>query len=181
MDNRDMTITGTTPDDELINKILALLGVAPADWSQSLSGIYAAIRSNMQIGEPHMTDIEDWTDAAEISQDTLTAVMFNLVKRAEKAERLLADSHERYTHEGGVPQVMTSDTLKRWIAAIDVPIMTDIYQTTAPNVFYASFSLRLESEHYAQLKALNIDVVDPHSALRNRYMLKWQTPTNDEM
>lgn len=76
--------TGSIPDDEMIEKILRLLGVDPADWSVSLSGIYAAIRSNMQIGEPHMTTIEDWTDADAIPEDTLTAVMFKLVERAGK-------------------------------------------------------------------------------------------------
>ena len=80
--NEANEVTGSTPDDELIRKILVLLGVDPADWSISLSGIYAAIRSNMQIGEPHMTRIEDWTDAAEIHPDTLTAVMFKLVDRS---------------------------------------------------------------------------------------------------
>lgn len=154
-------VTGSVSDDELIRKILVLLGVDPGDWAISLSGIYAAIRSNMQIGEPHMSRVGDWTDAAEISEDTLTAVMFKLVERARKAEQ---------------PQIMTADILKRWVAAIDVPIMTDIYQTTVPNVFYATFALRLEPEHYTQLKALNVEVIDTNGPLRNRYMLKWQTP-----
>lgn len=78
--------TGKTPNPELIDRILVLLGVDPADWSSSLSGIYAAIKSNMQIGEPHMSTIEDWTAADEITEDTLTAVMFKLVERARKAE-----------------------------------------------------------------------------------------------
>ncbi len=173
-------VTSTTPDDELIHKILITLGVDPGDWAISLSGIYAAIRSNMQIGEPHMSKVEDWTDATEISENTLTAVMFKLVERAEKAERLLAESHERYAHEGGKPQIMTVDILKRWVASIDVPIMTDIYQTNVPNVFYATFALRLWPEHFTQLKALNIEVIDPNIDLRNRYMLKWLTPKNDE-
>ena len=89
--------------------------------------------------------------------------------------------HNRYAHEGGIPQTMTTDILKRWIAAIDVPIVTDIYQTNAPNVFYATFALPLYAEHFAQLRALNIEAIDPNSSLRNRYMLKWRTPPNDEV
>jgi hypothetical protein len=166
-------VTGSTPDDELINKILVLLGVDPADWSSSLSGIYAAIRSNMQIGEPHMTKIEDWTDAAEITADTLTAVMFKLVERAEKAQ-------ERYAHEGGKPQVMTMDILKRWIAYLDVPTMTDIYQTNIPNIFYASFAAPLYAEHKNQLVAIDVTVTDTPNGPRNRYMLKWNAPADDE-
>lgn len=98
----------------------------------------------------------------------------------EQYQQLLTENHERYAHEGGKPQIMTTDILKRWVAAIDVPIMTDIYQTAVPNVFYATFALRLEPEHRTQLKALSIEVVDPNSPLRNRYMLKWQTSSNDE-
>lgn len=88
--------------------------------------------------------------------------------------------HNRYAHEGGKPQVMTADILKRWIAALDVPIMTDIYQTNAPNVFYATFALPLYPDDKAQIQALGIEVIYPNSPLRNRYMLKWQPPRNDE-
>ncbi len=80
------TVTGRISDDEMIVKILTILGVDSSDWGNSLSGIYAAIRSNMQIGEPHMSKVEDWTDADEITSDTLTAAMFKLVERAQKAE-----------------------------------------------------------------------------------------------
>lgn len=83
-------VSGATPDDELIDKILVTLGVDPADWSTNLSGIYAAIRSNMQIGEPQMSKIEDWTDAEQIPEDTLTATMFRLVEQAQEARRQLA-------------------------------------------------------------------------------------------
>lgn len=84
-------------------------------------------------------------------------------------------------HEGGKPQVMTADILKRWISSIDVPIMTDIYQTNAPNVFYATFALLLSPEHKAQMRALDLDVIYPDSPLRNRYMLKWNPPRDDEL
>lgn len=166
-------VTGSSSEDELIRKILVLLGVDPGDWGNSLSGIYAAIRSNMQIGEPHMTTIEDWTDAAEITEDTLTAVMFKLVERAQKAE-------QRYAHEPVNPQVMTADILKRWLAALEIPTMTDIYQTNAPNVFYATFARSLFPDDKAQIQALGVEVIFPDSPLRNRYMLKWQPPRNDE-
>lgn len=81
---------GGEEEDELINKILTLLGVDFADWSTSLSGIYAAIRSNMQIGEPQMSKIEDWTDAEQISEDTLTAVMFKLAQERDDLKAQVA-------------------------------------------------------------------------------------------
>lgn len=113
---------------------------------------------------------ESW----EIIKKYIAAIDEHYLQLLEKAE-------QRYAHEGGIPQVMTTDILKRWVAAIDVPIMTDIFQTAAPNVFYATFALRLEPGHYTQLKALNVEVVDTNGPLRNRYMLKWQTPPNDEV
>lgn len=88
--------------------------------------------------------------------------------------------HNQYAHEGGKPQIMTPDILKRWIAALDVPIITDIYQTNAPNVFYATFAMSLFPDDKAQIEALGIDVIYPNSPLRNRYMLKWQPPKDDE-
>ena len=78
-------VTGSTPDDELIDRILWLLGVDPVDWANSLSGIYAAIRSNQQIGEPNMSKIEDWTDG-NVNQDSLTESIFRLLERAQQAE-----------------------------------------------------------------------------------------------
>ncbi len=98
----------------------------------------------------------------------------------EQYQQELMERDQKYAHEGGKPQIMTTDILKRWIKAIDVPIMTDIYQTHAPNVFYGSFALPLYAEHRAQLRALNIEVIDTNGPLRNRYMLKWQPPRNDE-
>lgn len=89
--------------------------------------------------------------------------------------------HDNYAHEGGKPQLMTTDILKRWLAAIAIPICNDLYKTNVPNVFYATFALPLYSEHFAQLRALNIEAVDPHSQLRNQYMLTWQPPRNDEL
>lgn len=79
-------VTGKMPDDELIERILWLLGVDPADWSNSLSGIYAAIRSNQQIGEPNMSKIEDWTDG-KINDGSLTQTMFKLLERAQQTEK----------------------------------------------------------------------------------------------
>lgn len=89
--------------------------------------------------------------------------------------------HDKYAHEGGKPQIMTTDILKKWIASIDIPIMTDIFQTAVPNVFYATFALPLYPEHKQQMGALNLEVTEPIGSLRNRYMLKWLTPPNDEV
>lgn len=88
--------------------------------------------------------------------------------------------HNQYAHEGGKPQIMTTDIARKWFRAIDVPIMTDIFQTSVPNVFYATFALMLSPEHKMQIKALGFEVIYPDSPLRNRYMLKWLTPPNDE-
>lgn len=88
--------------------------------------------------------------------------------------------HNQYAHEGGKPQVMTIEIARQWIRAIDVPSMTDIYQTNVPNVFYATFGLPLRSEHIIQIEALGFVVVDPNSQLRNRWMLKWMPPRSDE-
>lgn len=88
--------------------------------------------------------------------------------------------HNQYAHEGGNPQVLTIEIARQWIAAIDVPPMTDIYQTSVPNVFYATFSLPLLPEHIVQIEALGFRVKNPNSVLGNRWMLKWIPPKNDE-
>src|SRR3990167_5858541 len=77
-------------------------------------------------------------------------------------------------------QVMTTDILKRWIASLDVPTMTDIYQTNAPNIFYASFALPLYAEHRNQFSAIDVSITDTTNGPRNRYMLKWNVPSDDE-
>lgn len=92
----------------------------------------------------------------------------------------IQELNDRYAHEGGRPQVLNVDILKTWLRSIDIPIVTDIYQTAVPNVFYASFGLRLEPEHEAQIQALGVKVEYPNSSLRNRYMLIWKPPQNDE-
>ena len=88
--------------------------------------------------------------------------------------------HDQYAHEGGRPQILTAEILQTWLRALDIPSVNELYQTSAPKVFYATFGLPLRSEHVAQMGGLNIEVIDPNSALRNRYMLKWQPPRNDE-
>lgn len=98
----------------------------------------------------------------------------------EQYQQKLLERDQQYAHEGGKPQVMTADILKRWLAALEIPSMTDIYQTNTPNVFYATFSKSLFPHDKAQIQALGIEVIFPDSPLRNRYMLKWQPPRNDE-
>lgn len=100
-----------------------------------------------------------------------------VLKEQSETEKSL---HSRYAHEGGTPQVMTIEIAREWIKAIDVPIMTDIYQTGVPNVFYATFSLPLMPEHKMQIEALGFAIIDPNSRLRNRWMMKWTPPRNDE-
>lgn len=99
----------------------------------------------------------------------------------EQYQQKLLERDQRYAHEGGKPQIMTADILKKWLAALEIPTMTDIYQTNAPNVFYATFSRSLFPDDKAQIQALGIEVIFPNSPLRNRYMLKWQPPRNDEL
>jgi len=115
------------------------------------------------------------------SVDILLFYIDSLEYKLLVAKRTIEELHGKYGHEGGIPQVMTKDILTKWIRAIDVPIMTDVYQISAPNVFYATFALPLSSEHKAQITALGFEVIYPDSPLRNRYMLKWQTPKNDEV
>jgi len=97
-----------------------------------------------------------------------------------QAQRKIEELHNQYAHEGGKPQIMTVDILKKWFDAIDVPRLIDVYQTNVPNVFYATFRDVVYPEHRAQINALAFDITEARGTLRNRYMLKWRTPPNDE-
>lgn len=124
-------------------------------------------------------------DAFERGEPTVpTPLALNLVGHIqavlEEDRREIQALHDQYAHEGGKPQVMTTEVLTRWLAAIEIPTCNDLFKTSAPNVFYATFALPLYGEHFAQLRALGIEAVDPRSQLRNRYMLTWQPPRNDE-
>lgn len=78
------------------------------------------------------------------------------------------------------PQVMSAEILSQWIAALDVPAVNDIYQTSAPNIFYATFALPLYAEEINQLSAIDVSVTETRNGPRNRYMLKWNSPLDDE-
>lgn len=93
---------------------------------------------------------------------------------------LLGESSASEDREGR-SRIMPVDILKRWIAALEVPTMTDIYQTNIQNVFYATFGAPLHAEHKHSMAAVGIEVTDPNSALRNRYMLKWTATPDDEI
>lgn len=99
------------------------------------------------------------------------------------AQRLLDEYktlQEKYSHEGGSPQVMTDPILKQWLASLSVPLVLDVYQTSTTNVFYVSFSRALHADDKAQIEALGFTVVYANSPLRNRYMMKWTVARNDE-
>lgn len=119
---------------------------------------------------------EHQPDSAKAHAEWLIILLVERDELKTQIQRL----HEQYAHEGGKPQIMTADILKRWLGALDIPMVTDIYQTNAPNVFYATFAKSLFPDDKAQIQALGIEVIFPNSTLRNRYMLKWQTPPNDE-
>jgi hypothetical protein len=121
---------------------------------------------------------------ADLSRDEISFLISHikvLEYQLSRANRTIKDQHEKYAHEGGKPQIMTIEILRRWLSALDIPIVTDVYQTNAPNVFYATFALPLYEEHYKQIRALDIEIIDPNSRLRNRYMLTWRPPRNDEL
>lgn len=96
------------------------------------------------------------------------------------AQRTVKKLHEQYAHEGGKPQIMTIDILKKWFASIDVPRITDVFQTATPNVFYVSFNDVIYPEHHTQIGFLGFDIIEARGSLHNRYMVKWRTPPNDE-
>jgi len=88
---------------------------------------------------------------------------------------------KKYTHEGGIPQIMTVDILKRWIAALNVAKLKDIYNPGIPNVFYATFWEAPRDGYMTQFRALNVEIT-PMTGLHehNSYMLKWSPPPDDE-
>ena len=81
--------------EELIHRTLYLLGVDPSDWAASEAGIESAVKSNLQIGEPQMSKIEDWTDQNAPNEGSVTEHMFKLLERAQKAEAELAATRDQ--------------------------------------------------------------------------------------
>lgn len=140
-----------------------------------------AIEKRAKAAQEEITGLADgsrkWRMCVPVQPTDSDQVLMSL---ADDVLALVSLARTLEVHEGGKPQVMTADILKRWIASIDVPIMTDIYQTNAPNVFYATFAQLLSPEHKLQMKALSIEAIYPNSPLRNRYMLVWSPPKDDE-
>ena len=101
------------------------------------------------------------------------------VSVAHGIEKLYEKLTTQYAHEGGTPQVMTQDILADWLKALSVPMAFDIYHAGV-NVFYVGFSRTLYPDDIRQIEALGFTVVYANSQLRNRYMLKWNTPKDDE-
>lgn len=75
---------------------------------------------------------------------------------------------------------MTPDILERWIDALDVPRLTDVYQTQQPNYFYVSFDRPLSPADIDKLAALGF-TVKRTPPLRNRYSVVWQASEDDEL
>lgn len=75
---------------------------------------------------------------------------------------------------------MTKEIIENWLAATDLPPITDVYKTTRPNVFYVSFKTQLSAAHQRQLNGLGFEVANSRSPLKNRYMLTWTALSDGE-
>lgn len=145
---------------------------------------YATVRLKMSVDEfgEAINQIMDALERGDSTVPTSLAVcLANHIHAILKEQKVEIDAlHDKYAHEGGKPQIMTVEIARAWFSAIEIPSISDMYQTSVPNVFYATFGDRLLPEHIMQIKALGFDVIDPNSRLRNRWMLKWLPPRNDE-
>lgn len=111
----------------------------------------------------------------------LYSAIVGLKEQLDARDRAIQSLHDRYAHEGGMPQVLSKYTLLTWLAALNIPRLVDSTATGIPNVFYVTFASKLTSSEERQIAALGLVLVhqeDQH--LRGHYMLKWQTPRNDE-
>jgi hypothetical protein len=75
-------------------------------------------------------------------------------------------------------QVMDVATLRKWLLALDIPNVTDIFQPNAPNVFYVSFHKTLFPDDYRKIRALGLDAIS--TDIRARYMVRWNPPKDEE-
>ena len=124
------------------------------------------------------TELRQWVeDIADGKIDVPSADILDVVRNLiDEIDRL----HDKYAHEGGIPQVMTAEIATKWISSLNIPSMWDIFQTATPNVFYASFQKTLFPDDKAQLKMLGFDAVVSDERFNARYMLKWNPPRSDE-
>jgi hypothetical protein len=125
------------------------------------------------------TELRQWVeDIADGKIDVPRADILDVVRNLlDEIDSL----HDKYAHEGGIPQVMTAEIATKWIASLSIPSMWDIFQTATPNVFYASFQKTLFPDDKAQLKMLGFDAVVSDERFHARYMLKWNPPRSDEL
>lgn len=143
-------------------------------------------RSTLETSE--MMEIQDLkAKVTEIASQPRTEAIETLLQYIDVleykefvAQRTIKELRQYYSSKGKQPQTMTIDLLKSWFASIDVPSVVDVFQTKIPNVFYVTFALALYTEEQSQLEALQFTVSEVRNGPRNRYMLKWNAPSDDE-
>lgn len=74
---------------------------------------------------------------------------------------------------------MTADILQQWLDALDIPRLTDVFQTSVPNWFYVSFERTLSPADKQSIAALGF-AVERTLPLPNRYSLVWSASEDDE-
>lgn len=125
-----------------------------------------------------------WTGMDDVLHDRIQQLVIDrdgYKKLYEECKGEIDKLHDKYAHEGGIPQVMTAEIATKWIALLNIPSMWDIFQTATTNVFYASFQKTLFPDDKAQLKMLGFDAVVSDERFNARYMLKWSPPRSDEL
>lgn len=107
------------------------------------------------------------------------------IKSKERADWLIEAliEHRNYVwpDEGGKPQIMTREVLRKWIevGAWNSPIrVTDVFES-AQNYFYVSLDRVLSPNEAVALSAFNLDVT-PSPPLSNRYRVIYRPPKDDE-
>lgn len=88
-------------------------------------------------------------------------------------------THEGLNSEPASRQRMDLATLRNWLLALDIPNVTDIFQSSAPNVFYVSFHKTLFPDDYRKIEALGL-IAQP-TQIRARYMMVWTPPKDEEL
>lgn len=125
-----------------------------------------------------------WTGADDLLHDRIQQLVNErdgYKKLYEECQNETTRLHNKYAHEGGVPQVMTKYTLLTWLAALNIPRVVDATAPMIPNVFYVTFANKLTGSEEQQIGALGIALTHVDGThVRGHYMLKWNPPRNDE-
>lgn len=118
-----------------------------------------------------------WTGMDDVLHDRIQ----QLVNDRDGWKQRVDELHDKYAHEGGKPQVLSKYVLLTWLAALNIPGVLDSTATGIPNVFYVTFANCLTGSEEQQIGALGFTLTYVGAALvRGQYMLKWNTPKDDE-